>query len=236
MKSRVIILVYLLLGWAYTSAQTFSVEENKQISGRIGEQLIVSFSITNISDQPINIQVKRIEKNIGSSQKTWFCWNNECYDEEVRQLPLSKRIEPGQTITSFKSVLTAGLLEGYSQLKYIIFNKENPSETVEVTANYTVEGTDTEAFIYSSEDVVINDLYPNPITEFAIIKYSIKNKDAEVKIVIHSVLGSIMGEYNLQPLESEIKIQAEEFNPGIYFYTLYIDNDGVMTRKLIVRK
>ena len=229
-------MVYLLLGWAYTSAQTFSVEEKKQITGHLGEQLTASFSITNISEQPIYIQIKRIEKNIGTGQKTWFCWNNECFDEETKQLPLSKKIEPGQTITSFRSVLTAGLLEGYSQLKYVIFNKENPADFIEVEANYTVEGAKTEADIYSSEDVVINDLYPNPITEFAVIKYSIKNKDAEVKIVIHSVLGSIMGEYKLQPLESEIKIQAEEFNPGIYFYTLYIDNEGVMTRKLIVRK
>jgi hypothetical protein len=36
--------------------------------------------------------------------------------------------------------------------------------------------------------------------------------------------------------ERSIKILADNLSAGIYFYTLYIDNEGVMTRKLIVKK
>ena len=40
----------------------------------------------------------------------------------------------------------------------------------------------------------------------------------------------------LSAFEDRAKIQTDEFVSGIYFYTLYLNNNGVLTRKLIVRK
>jgi hypothetical protein len=45
-----------------------------------------------------------------------------------------------------------------------------------------------------------------------------------------------MGEYDLNFQETKVKILADELASGIYFYTVYIDNNGVTTRKMIVRK
>jgi hypothetical protein len=45
-----------------------------------------------------------------------------------------------------------------------------------------------------------------------------------------------MGDYDLPASETRVKIQADELISGVYFYTVYIDNSGVLTRKLIVRK
>ena len=48
--------------------------------------------------------------------------------------------------------------------------------------------------------------------------------------------GNIVGEYDLNPSETLLRIKTEDLNAGIYFYTLYLDNESVMTRKLIVKK
>jgi hypothetical protein len=45
-----------------------------------------------------------------------------------------------------------------------------------------------------------------------------------------------MNEFELPTAETHVKIQTEEFTSGIYFYTLYLDNNGILTRKLIIRK
>ncbi|MEJ2005968.1 MAG: T9SS type A sorting domain-containing protein [Cyclobacteriaceae bacterium] len=82
----------------------------------------------------------------------------------------------------------------------------------------------------------MNDVYPNPVTDFAFVDYNLLDRDAEAKIVIHNVLGSAIAEYDLPYLETRVKISADELNAGVYFYTLYVDNEGVMSRKLIVRK
>ena len=43
-------------------------------------------------------------------------------------------------------------------------------------------------------------------------------------------------EFILKPLEKELKIPTIEYNPGVYFYTLYIDGEGVITKKLVIRR
>jgi hypothetical protein len=58
----------------------------------------------------------------------------------------------------------------------------------------------------------------------------------KAKLVVHNILGSAITNHELPFLESKVKIQAEDMTPGVYFYTVYLDNIGVLTRKLIVRR
>jgi hypothetical protein len=58
----------------------------------------------------------------------------------------------------------------------------------------------------------------------------------KAKVVIHNILGSQVGHYELPVFETKVKIQADELTSGVYFYTVYLDNIGVLTRKLVVRK
>ena len=62
------------------------------------------------------------------------------------------------------------------------------------------------------------------------------NDQIKAKIVVHNILGNIVGEYSLPSFENFVRVKTDDLSAGIYFYTLYIDNEGVMTRKLIVRK
>ncbi|MDH5398433.1 MAG: T9SS type A sorting domain-containing protein [Cyclobacteriaceae bacterium] len=225
----------MLFCWAL-NAQSIVVSENLNFSGTFSEEIKAPISITNNSNEVLHVGIKRLDATIGTSQKTWFCWDNDCMDTETDELNTIKRLNPGETINSLRSILQSGLVEGFSSVKYLIYNTQNPADAVEVDVNYTIENQLSHSSLYSSKQVVINDVYPNPVSEYAVVDYRINDLESEAKIVIHSVLGSIVGEYTLQPLETELKIKAESFNPGIYFYTLYIDNDGVMTRKLIVRK
>lgn len=217
--------------------QSFEIKEAQgTYRGEIGNTMEVPIKIKNLTDSPIQIVVKRVDKVIGTSQSSHFCWGDNCFDDKVDQIPLSQRIQVGETSDKLISVLETGLVAGISTVKYLIYNRDTPSDAVEYEVNYTIEEDLGNNVIFSSPDVKINEVYPNPANEFAIFDYNLTNEDIEAKIVMHNVLGSIVGEYELVYLETKLKIITENMNPGVYFYTLYIDNDGMMTKKMVIRK
>jgi hypothetical protein len=40
----------------------------------------------------------------------------------------------------------------------------------------------------------------------------------------------------LDPERSSLLINVSDFNPGVYFYTLFVDNKNIVTKKLVVKK
>jgi hypothetical protein len=90
--------------------------------------------------------------------------------------------------------------------------------------------------VFHSRDITIHDVYPNPVADQAFIDYKLHNESVKAKVVIHNILGKSMSDHDLPSMESRVKLTTEDLSPGVYFYTVYLDNNGVLTRKLVVRK
>jgi len=202
----------------------------------IGDEVRTVIKLKNISDKSIHVMVRRDEMQIGSSQNSYFCWDNDCLEPERNQLTVSHLIKPGEIVETIVSVLSAGLDETISNLKYSFFDRDNPDDVVIVELDYTVKDRNVGGFMFNSNSISLSDIYPNPVSEVAYINYMIYDEDVEAKIVFHNVLGSGVGEYTLNPVEQELKINTTKFKPGVYFYTLYVDNEGKVTKKLIIKK
>ncbi|MEQ8927943.1 MAG: T9SS type A sorting domain-containing protein [Fulvivirga sp.] len=235
---RVLITSALLLLFGFPAmTQSFEVvETNKVFVGKVGEKVAAEIPIKNLTDRPIQIVIRRLDKVIGTSQSTYICWEGQCLTKEEEQIPLSKRISAQEVSKKFVSTLEAGLVPGISSVKYLIYNRDNPSDAVEYEVNYTIEEAVEEKFLYESAEIQLKEIYPNPVSEFAILNYNLKDEDVQAEIVLHNVLGSVIGKYDLTPFETKLKIVTEDFNPGVYFYTLYLDGDGVTTHKIVIRK
>jgi len=219
-------------------AQDFEIitDQEAVASGGLSEDIRVPIKIKNTSDRPIYIFVDRVEKVVGSTQTTNFCWGEECYDLSIERLPLSRKIEPGEISEAFVSVLHSGLVEGYSTVKYNIYTRSNREEVVSHEVTYSTEGDQNSQALYVSDQLVFNEIYPNPVREYAIINYQVNDPETDAKVTLHNVLGSVVGTYELPVLERVLKIETKTFNPGVYFYTLFIDGDGILTKKLIIRE
>lgn len=202
--------------------------------GSIGDVIKAPLQFKNNTSKSISLIIRKAESQIGTSQKNYFCPDGGCLDQVVEDYIV--KVEPGQTLNSFNVALEAGLVPGLSSVKYIAFNKANPNEVLEFDLNFIVEEKETSKNIYSSRAINLQEVYPNPASEFAYVNYKVLSDDAKAKMILHNVLGSPVGEYELPNLESRVKIRTEELNAGIYFYTLYVDNKAVMTRKLVVKK
>jgi len=215
-------------------AQTFEISGLQETyKGSIGDLIKAPIRLKNTSNKPITLILRKAETQLGSSQNSFFCLDSNCFEKSEE---LIVKIEPGQTAQNLLIGLEAGLVEGFSAVKYLVFNKLNPTENSTLELNFAVESRPEKSSIYSSQFITIHDVYPNPITNYANIDYQLHSDQVKTKIVIHNILGNSLNEYELPFSESRIKVLADELSAGIYFYTLYIDNVGVMTRKLIVKK
>ena len=243
MQTKKIVYIALITLFGFSaSAQSLEIvntEANQQ--GVIGQELRTVIKIKNISDVPVYFSISEVKKQIGSSQKSFLCINNDCDNGNIanRRGKITdhvRKLMPGETDESVVAVLECGLVQGMSSINYRAFNVKNPEDNVQIEIHYLIEEISREGLLYSSKTVDLSDVYPNPVTEVAIFDYRIKNDSKEAKIIIHNVLGSVAGEYKLNPFEQQLKISVENYNPGVYFYSLYIDNEGVATKKLVVRK
>ena len=234
MRRFLLVAGFCLAYWGL-SAQNFEIAGlEDSYKGSIGELIHAPLLIKNTSDKTITLILKRVETQIGSSQKNFFCPDNNCLDQRTETYTV--KIEPGETLHGFSIGLEAGLTEGFSSVKYSVHNKSNLNESTLLELNFTVEGKQQKNSIYTSRFITLHDVYPNPVSTTARIDYDIHQEKLKAKIIIHNILGSPLSVYELLPGQNTVKIEAETLNTGIYFYTLYINNEGVMTRKLMVKK
>lgn len=83
--------------------------------------------------------------------------------------------------------------------------------------------------------IQLSEIYPNPANDQVNFDYRIGMDVSEVKIIFHNVIGSVVGEHELDPFSNHLSVSVREFDSGIYFYTVVIDRQNALTRKFIVR-
>lgn len=237
MKKIYCVILFLLICFVSARAQSFElIDAPASMNVTIGKRIVLPVAIRNTTDRPLQLIVQRTDHILGTGQTNYFCWGSDCFTPETERMPVSKKLGARSSTENFKIILETGLNAGFSTVKYQIFDRDNPMDVIEYEITFHIEERSNTSRIFDSRAIRINDVYPNPVTDFAVVDYNLLDRDVKAKVVIHNVLGSIVAEYELPYLENKVKIQTSDYNAGVYFYTLYLDNDGVMTRKLIVRK
>lgn len=197
------------------------------------QKLKIPLRLKNNSDKQQTYIVRNVSGEQGSPTKGYFCANNNC--QELGVTDFSVTIEGNETIQSLYFVLETGIISGQTSLKFEFFLKGVAKEVAEHSVTVSVEER-SKAYIFQSKEITIQDVYPNPASDQAFMEYKIHNENSKVKLLLHNILGRILGDYQLPASEVRLKIPTEDLPIGVYFYTIYIDQEGVLTRKLVVRK
>lgn len=234
MKIVLLVVMWTVLNCA-VFAQGFEIAGlQDNYKGSIGETIKAPLRFKNTSDKTITLVIRKISGQIGSTQKNYICIDGNCLDQRVEDYLV--KLDAGQTLSTFQVALDAGLVSGESVIKYQAYNRINPGQVIEFDLNFNVEERPEKDNIYSSRFVTLHDVYPNPAVDQAVVDYKILNDRVKAKLIVHNLLGNIVGEYSLPSFENFVRVKTDELTAGIYFYTLYVDDESVMTRKLIVRK
>lgn len=224
-------LAFVSLHWLALQAQQFDVSTTTElVRATIGETVQTPLRIRNNDSKTLTLVLRKIQSELGSTQKSTFCVNGQCKDE------IQLKVEPGQIIQDVVVFFEAGLAEGISSSRYVLMNKNTPTEMIEFELNFSVDDVEARRSIYESKLITLHDVYPNPAIEIAQIDYKIRESQPAYTIIVRNLLGNIVSKYSLDSLETKLKMRTDDLNPGIYFFTLYIDNEGVMTRKMMVKR
>lgn len=234
MKRYVFILVFCAAGFTVSAQSLEWMDRQESFQAGVGQSLRIPIKIRNTTEKTQFYVIKKAQADLNQNQKGYFCLGDKCLDPGIDQF--TKKLEPGETLNNLYFQVETGMVTTNNTLRFEVFPRGNPQIGVEHSVSLSVDEKPAKSLVFQSKDIIIHDVYPNPVIDQAFIDYRIYNEMLKAKVVIHNILGSTVGHYDLPVFESKVKIQAEELTPGVYFYTVYLDNIGVLTRKLIVRK
>ncbi|MFM8911347.1 MAG: T9SS type A sorting domain-containing protein [Flammeovirgaceae bacterium] len=234
MKQLALLLGLLVGGWQ-SIAQSFEVAETAETYQVSPNQMLrIPIRLKNTSEKTHFYVVRVIKSDWGDTQKGYFCLGATCWDANVEEI--TKKLEPGETAADLHFTFESGIQAMQSGIKIEVFPRSAPNEVIARASTLLVEEKPNRSFVFQSREITIHDVYPNPVQDQAFIDYKLHTEAVKAKIVVHNVLGKAMGDYELAFEDTRVKIQADDLVPGIYFYTVYLSNNGILTRKLIVRK
>jgi hypothetical protein len=235
---KVLSVLFTLLTITYCChAQSFQlVDAQKETQGSIGEKIRAVIKIKNTTNQPIAVNVKVKSQQLGTAESSAFFWGDQRVDAAKGEQAHALIIPAGATEESFVSVLKAGLAENTSSITYCFYNVNKPNDSLTHEITYKVQEQLTDDFFFQDEDIKISNIYPNPVRDKAFFQYEILRPGEKVKLVIHNLLGSIVGEYELDIYQNKLTISTEKLNPGVYFYSLHVDKKNLMTKKFIIKR
>jgi hypothetical protein len=235
MKLRLLLVGFVLSASLASVAQSFELlDRTENYSAGISQTIRIPLKIKNTSEKAHFYIVRLATNDLSATQKGYFCLDKTCLEPGITEF--SKKVEMGATLEGLQYVLETGLVAGQYPIKFEVFAKGNLNTLKEHSVNVMVEEKPSKSLVFQSKDITIHDLYPNPVNDQAFIEYSLHNDAVKAKMVIHNILGSAVGDLGLPYSETKVKIEASDMAPGVYFYTVYLDNIGVLTRKLIVRR
>jgi hypothetical protein len=210
------------------------LSEAVDFSGEIGSSQRKTIIVQNESNQTRTYFLKNLRGSVGSSQKVKVCLNDQCFDPKKELSKILIKLAPGEIFTDLYLEFEMGIAETRGSFDLFFVNIENIRENFIVEARYEVASGNTPDFTH--KDIKLSGIYPNPSNRIAQLDYELVNPKAKAKISINSFIGNPIAEYELDPERNSLVINVTDFQPGVYFYTLFVDNKNVVTKKLQVRK
>jgi len=195
--------------------------------GEIGSYIFVA----NSSDTALSVKVKRVEISVLDSTSNYFCWGL-CYGDTISESPIAVTIPPHDTNkVDFTAHYAPNGHIGISTIRYVFFDEDNRSDSVcfVVLYNTTPIGIEDQKPVKNLVRV-----YPNPAEKMANFEYSIGTY-SESSLVIRNLLGSAVKTIKLTTGEGRFSLNTNELNDGIYFYSLIVNGETKISRKLIIK-
>ncbi|HRS54638.1 MAG TPA: T9SS type A sorting domain-containing protein, partial [Bacteroidales bacterium] len=143
-------------------------------------------------------------------------------------------IAPGLSDTTFEGEYRPYSNTGTSTIAYVFFDVLNPADSVYVKVAYTsVFPSNIKENKISRID--FPPVYPNPANLTANFSWLIPSNVSEASIVIRNLLGKIVSETLLENSVGKISVDLRDLPDGIYFYSLILNGNSFITRKLIIK-
>lgn len=230
------LITFLLLTQPMAAARQVRVlSEKVEFNGKINTSQRKSLILQNDSDEEKEYFLRHLQGNIGSSQSMKVCLDRTCFDPIKDAYKIRIKLKPGEIYTELYLEFDLGIIETRGTFDLHFFNTENPRDMFVIEGVYNVvSGEDGNYFDH--KDIELGGVYPNPATRVAQLDYKIKNPAVKARVVVNTFIGNPIYDFRLDPLHTTLEINVTDLNPGVYVYSIFIDDKIIVTKKLAVKR
>ncbi|HLC83864.1 MAG TPA: T9SS type A sorting domain-containing protein [Bacteroidia bacterium] len=230
-----------LFGFGQFSLDVLDDNEN-EISNTIfdvnigpNESLITELIVVNTDSVSHTYKCRRTIYTVDPTDSTRFCWGGLCYNWPTNLSSLSLAIAPGDTIHysdfGFHAEFISKMATITRTVHYQWYDIANITDSTGVTIRYnSTVGVDEMAKIGGT----ISNAFPNPANLIVSMKYDINEFSNKGSIVFYDMVGKIVKETELTDKKGTAKINVDDLNSGIYFYSFIVDGKAISTKKLVI--
>ena len=189
--------------------------------------------VKNISSSTVTIKVKKIENSLISGAKCSMCFAGQCFLPSTFISPTQSTLTPNSIDTTFVGDYNPMSNPGESIVTFVFFNIANTNDSAWIVAhfNYSLVGI-TES---TSSKVEVSNPYPNPAVNFTTFNYSFPQNTVSAKFVLNDLLGSKIIETPIFDQNGKLTVNTNEIESGVYFYSFYVNDKLILTKKLIIQ-
>ena len=194
--------------------------------------MVVEFGVKNISTASMSVKAKKIVIDTVPGSTNTFCFDSSCFGRDTYVSTTTAIIAPGVEDTSFSADYRPRGHLGESIMMYVFFNVDDPSDSAWVIVHFKAiyNGIDDEI----AAKTEISDPYPNPAIHHTTFNYNFPD-NTHARFVLRDILGSDIKEMEIHNSEGKLLVNTSDLKSGIYFYSFFVDDELVLTKKLIVR-
>lgn len=88
--------------------------------------------------------------------------------------------------------------------------------------------------IFETTPYELSSPYPNPAKSYTSIEYQLPIATQQAEIKVYNLIGKEVVKHKITDLSGKLRINTDNFKPGIYLIYLVVANKSVTSRKLIV--
>lgn len=188
--------------------------------------------IKNTNNVEVSVKVKKYDLSLIPNTSSNICWG-VCYGSDIFETD-AVMLSPGASDDSFRGDYRHRGNQGTSSVRFTVFNTENLDDSLSFIVHYQIGYlgiNDNEA-----EKASLSNAFPNPASAQVNFEYTLPASVAKARVKITNLLGTTIYDQPLDRNDGKITIDVSNFNDGIYFYSLLLNNTATTTRKFIVKR
>ncbi len=211
-----------------------AVEINGELSSDLFYEVVAHARVKNNTDRNVSVLVERITHDTITGSLNQFCWV-QCFAPWVDVSPTPFEIPasdttPGETFSGH--YLPQGKL-GVTKLEYVFFIETEPNDSVSFVVNFKVTPASIDTW---KDNIKFGNAYPNPASSTVYFDYELPTTFDNAKVKIFNLLGQSLAEQKITQQSGKVQLPVEQLKEGVYFYSLLIDNQNIISKKLIIRR
>lgn len=203
-------------------------------------ELDCHWDVINMGDDTLKVRARRIQNYVVPGSQNRFCWGPLCYDyptsESSTNPNLLVTMIPGVAESTFHGYYEHQGNAGHAIIQYCFFDAFDSENETCSTVHFCVDDECVVNVNEVEETPVLGDISPNPVTGLGSFTYSFNQNPQNSRIVIYNLVGKSVKEVALENKNGIVFINAQDFQAGVYFYTLEVAGKVVSTKKLVISK